>query len=70
MNVMNYVRIGGEVFAVGASMRQLRKAREEGDNLRLLEAAVHFLAIAVTIAILLREIRNRRNEDSSDEDLE
>lgn len=70
MNIMNYARIGGQAMAVGVSMRQIRKAREEGDNLRLVDAVVNFLAIATTIAILIREIRNRRNENDLDEDLE
>ena len=61
MNVMNYARIGGQALAVGALVREIRRARAEGDKLRLLDAVVNFLAVATTIAIVIREIRNRRS---------
>jgi large-conductance mechanosensitive channel len=61
MNVMNYARIGGQALAVGALVREIRRASAEGDKLRLLDAVVNFLAVATTIAIVIRELRNRRS---------
>ena len=70
MNVRNIAKIGGQVLAVGATLRSLRRAREEGDGLRMIDAIVNALAIATTIAILVREIRQRRGrENLLDEDL-
>jgi large-conductance mechanosensitive channel len=61
MNLMNFARIGGQALAVSALVREIRRARAEGDKLRLLDAVVNFLAVATTIAIVVREIRNRRS---------
>ncbi|HEY9376167.1 MAG TPA: hypothetical protein VIQ02_03625 [Jiangellaceae bacterium] len=70
MNVRNIARIGGQAMAIGAFAREIRRARAEGDNLRLFDAIVNMLAIATTIAIIVREIRRRRDgEHSGDEDL-
>jgi hypothetical protein len=63
MNVRNIARIGGQALAIGTFVREFRRARAEGDNLRLFDSVVNVLAIATTIAIIVREIRNRRNED-------
>jgi large-conductance mechanosensitive channel len=64
MNIMHIARIGGQAMAVGSLVREIRRARAEGDKLRLLDAIVNFLAVATTIAIVVREIRNRRAEDN------
>lgn len=70
MSIQNIARFGGLAVAVGAAFRELRRARAEGDKLRLLDAIVNALAIATTIAILIREIRDRRNNKNLlDEDL-
>ncbi len=70
MNVRSIARIGGQALAIGAFAREIRRARAEGDNLRLFDAIVNMLAIATTIAVIVREIRSRRNgEHSGDEDL-
>jgi hypothetical protein len=63
VNIMNVARIGGQAMAVGALVREIRTARAEGDKLRLLDAVVNFLAVATTIAIIVREFRNRRADD-------
>jgi hypothetical protein len=63
VNIMNMARIGGQAMAVGALVREIRTARAEGDKLRLLDAVVNFLAVATTIAIIVREFRNRRADD-------
>lgn len=70
MNVRNLAKFGGQALAVGTTFRALRKARAEGDKLRMLDAVVNALAIATTIAILVREIRERRSRDDLlDQDL-
>jgi hypothetical protein len=69
VNIMNIARVGGQAMAVGAIVREIRRARAEGDKLRLLDAVVNFLAVATTIAVIVRDLRNRQNEDSSDGDL-
>jgi predicted nucleic acid-binding protein len=68
MKIINIARIGGQAMAVGALVREVRRARREGDRLLLLDAAVNILAVATTIAVIIREIR-RRSEHGSDEDL-
>ena len=67
MNIRNIARFAGQALAIGAFAREIRRARAEGDKLRLFDAAVNMLAIATTIAIVVREIRSRR--DGSDQDL-
>ena len=69
MNIVNIARVGSQAMAVGALVREIRRARAEGDKLRLLDAVVNFLAVATTIAIVLREIRNRRGGSDRDGDL-
>lgn len=70
MNVRNIAMLGGQVVAIGATVRSLRRAHAEGDNLRMLDAIVNALAVATTIAILVREIRARRGtEGLLDEDI-
>ena len=70
MNVRNIAMLGGQVMAIVATVRSLRRAQKEGDNLRMLDAIVNALAVATTIAILVREIRERRGtEGLLDEDI-
>jgi hypothetical protein len=70
MNIMNIARIGGQAMAVGALVREIRRARAEGDKLRLVDAVVNFLAVATTIAVIVRELRNRRaGNNDADGDL-
>ncbi len=53
------IRLATRAFAVTTVMRQVRKARQDGDNLRLLDAIVNGLAIATAIMILVRELREQ-----------
>jgi hypothetical protein len=68
MNVRSIARISGQALTIGALVREIRRARQEGDRLLLLDAVVNILAVATTIVIIIREIR-RRSEHGSDEDV-
>ncbi len=63
MELKMIVRLGSQAFAVGGLVKSLREARAEGDRLRMLDAVVHGLAIATTVALLVREIRQQREGD-------
>jgi hypothetical protein len=58
----NLFRIGTRAIAVTAIVRQVRRAREEGDPLQLLDAVVNMLAILIAIAIIVREIREHSGD--------
>ncbi|GAA3890729.1 hypothetical protein [Streptomyces sedi] len=60
--VGTYISIGGSLFGAVSVAKQLREAREERDNLRLVDAVVSAAALATGIALLARELR-RMNED-------
>jgi hypothetical protein len=68
MNIRSIARIGGQALTIGALAREIRRARQEGDRLLLLDAVVNILAVATTIVIIIREIR-RRSENALDEDV-
>ncbi|WP_097233494.1 hypothetical protein [Streptomyces zhaozhouensis] len=57
-----YISIGSSLFGAVSVAKQLREAREERDNLRLVDAVVSAAALATGIALLARELR-RMNED-------
>lgn len=61
----NLFRIGSQLLAITTIVRQVRRAREDGDNLEVLDAVINGLAILTTVAILVREIR-RRGGDGAD----
>lgn len=62
MDMKNVIRFGGQVFAVGGTVKALRQARAEGDKLKMLDAIVHGLAIATAVALIVREVRQQRAE--------
>ncbi|HSK55680.1 MAG TPA: hypothetical protein VK908_10505 [Jiangellales bacterium] len=53
-------RLAGQAFALVTVFRTVHHARRDGDKLRLLDAVVNALAVATTVAILVRELRERR----------
>jgi len=53
-------RLAGQALALVTVVRAVRHARRDGDNLRLLDAVINALAVATTVAILVRELRERR----------
>jgi len=48
--------------AVGAA-RSLTKARRDGDKLRMVDAVLSILSVAITIAIIVREIREAQDDN-------
>lgn len=64
----HYLSIGSSLFGAVSAVKQVRKAKQEGDRLRQLDAALSIAAIATTIALLVRELR-RMDRDDSDTDV-
>lgn len=64
MNVRTIAKFAGQAAAAGATVRTFTKARRENDNLRMLDAVLTALSIAVTVAIVIREIRENSDEKS------
>jgi hypothetical protein len=61
MDIRTLARFGGQAAAVGGAWRSLRQAREQDDKLKLLDAVVRVLTVAITIALIVREIREQRS---------
>ncbi len=61
MNVRTMARFGGQAAAAGGAWKSLRQAREQDDKLKLFEAIVRALTVAITIALIVREIREQRS---------
>jgi hypothetical protein len=55
------LRLGSQVAALAAVIRGVRTARAEGDRLRASEALVHTVAVILTVAVTVREIRRARH---------
>ncbi|WP_236655171.1 hypothetical protein [Streptacidiphilus carbonis] len=55
--------IGGSLFGAVGVAKDLRKAREEGDTLKLVNAAVAALALVTSTALLVRELRRLGDDD-------
>ncbi|MHA6763026.1 hypothetical protein [Streptacidiphilus sp. PAMC 29251] len=55
--------IGGSAFGALGVFKDLRKAREEGDNLKLVNAAVAAVALVTSTALLIRELRKLGDDD-------
>ncbi|HEY9411843.1 MAG TPA: hypothetical protein VIP77_19850 [Jiangellaceae bacterium] len=70
MNVKTIAKFAGQAAATVATVRTFSKARREHDKLRMLDAVITAVSIAVTVAIVVREIRENRDEKSRLIDLE
>jgi hypothetical protein len=55
--------IGGSAFGAFGVVRDIRRAREEGDTLKLVNAAVAAVALLTSAALLLRELRRLGDDD-------
>jgi hypothetical protein len=58
-NVRNVLKVGSRALLLVTVVRQVRQAREDGDNLAVLDAIVNGLAVLTALAIIVREIRQR-----------
>lgn len=63
MNVKYLAKFGGSALGAVGAARSLTKARREGDKLRMIDAVLSILSVAITIAIVVREIREAQSED-------
>lgn len=61
-----YLSIGTTLFGAVSVAKQARSARQEHDNLRLVDAVVSAAAIATGVALLVRELRRMSNEGALD----
>ena len=57
------VGLGGSAWGAFGLVRDIRKARAEGDTLKLVNAAVGALALVTATALLLRELRRLGDDD-------
>ncbi|TDE02192.1 hypothetical protein [Jiangella asiatica] len=64
MNVKYLAKFGGSALGAVGAVRSLAKARRENDRLRLIDAVLSVLSVAVTIAIVVRELREQQNTNS------
>ncbi|MFC1412260.1 hypothetical protein ACEZCY_22515 [Streptacidiphilus sp. N1-12] len=55
--------IGGSAFGAFGVFKDIRKARAEGDTLKLVNAAVAAVALVTGTALLLRELRQLGDDD-------
>jgi hypothetical protein len=55
--------IGSSAFGVLGVVKDIRKAREEGDTLKLVNAAVAAVALVTGTALLLRELKRLGDDD-------
>ncbi|WP_419998035.1 hypothetical protein [Streptomyces boninensis] len=58
-----YLSIGTTLFGAISVSKQLKQARFEDDKLRMLDALVSGAAIATGVAIMLRELRRKNDDD-------
>lgn len=70
MNLRTITKLAGPAVSAGATVRTFTKARREHDKLRMLDAVITALSVAVTVAIVVRELRENRAEQSRLIDLE
>ncbi|MET9891489.1 hypothetical protein ABZZ47_14950 [Streptomyces sp. NPDC006465] len=58
-----YLSIAGTAFGALGVAKQVKKARNEHDTLRLIDAAVSAAAIVTGLAILYRELKRLGDDD-------
>lgn len=62
MDARMMIRFGAQAFAVGGMVKAMRQARAEDDKLKMVDAVVQGLAIATAVAMIVREVKHRRDE--------
>ncbi|TDC48808.1 hypothetical protein E1212_20195 [Jiangella ureilytica] len=63
MNVKYLAKFGGSAMGAVGAARSLTRARREGDKLRMVDAVLSILSVAITIAIIVRELRQAQDEN-------
>lgn len=63
MNVKYLAKFGGSAMGAVGAARSLTRARREGDKLRMVDAVLSILSVAITVAIIVREIREAQDEN-------
>ncbi|MFC5906750.1 hypothetical protein [Streptacidiphilus monticola] len=58
-----YLGIGSSAFGAFGIVKDIRKAKSEGDTLRLINAAVGALALVTGTLLLVRELRQLGSDD-------
>ena len=58
-----YLSIGTTAFGAISVVKQAKKARFEGDTLRLVDAVISAAAIATGVALLVRELKRLGDDD-------
>ncbi|PSL06074.1 hypothetical protein CLV30_103229 [Haloactinopolyspora alba] len=57
MNVKTVAKFAGSALGAGSAARSFAKAKRESDRLRMVDALLSVASAAVTIAIVVREMR-------------
>lgn len=58
-----YLSLASTLFGAVGIAKQLKQARHDEDRLRQLDAAVSAAAMATGVALLLRELRRKNDDD-------
>ena len=70
MNVKYLVKFASSAFGAVSAVRALTKARHEGDRLRMADAVISAASAAVAVAIVVRDMRDEKNDTTGLVDLE
>lgn len=62
MNIKYLAKFAGSAVGAGSAVRSFAKARRENDRLRMVDAVVSVVSVAITVAIIVREIREDQND--------
>lgn len=58
MNIKHVIKLAGTAFGAFSAIKAFSKAKSEGDTLRMVDAGLSAASVAVTVAIIVREIRD------------
>lgn len=62
MNLKTGIRLATKGFSLFSSAKLLNEARKEGDKLHIADAALTVLSVMVTLAIIIRDLREEQAE--------
>lgn len=60
MNIAAVAKMAGQALSARGSVREFKQARHNSDRLRMAQAAVTGLSVALTVAIIVRDLRQER----------